>query len=32
MRDAALPLLWAQAWAGRGFTWRGNDMEAVRVT
>lgn len=32
LRDATLPLLWAQAWAGRGFTWRGNDMEAVRAT
>ena len=32
LRDATLPLLWTQAWAGRDFTWRGNDMEAVRVT
>jgi ceramide glucosyltransferase len=31
VRDATLPLLWMQAWAGRGFTWRGNDMEAVRA-
>ncbi|BBE70713.1 ceramide glucosyltransferase [Oharaeibacter diazotrophicus] len=26
LRDAALPLLWAAALAGDGFTWRGNDM------
>jgi ceramide glucosyltransferase len=32
LRDLALPVLWMQAWTGRGFTWRGNDMEAVRAT
>ena len=32
LRDAVLPLLWVQAWTGRGFTWRGTDMEAARAT
>jgi ceramide glucosyltransferase len=32
LRDAALPLLWTQAWFGRSFTWRGNEMRAVRAT
>jgi hypothetical protein len=27
-----LPLLWTQAWFGRSFTWRGNEMRAVRAT
>ena len=31
LRDTTLPLLWMQAWTGRGFTWRGNDMEAART-
>jgi ceramide glucosyltransferase len=26
MRDLMLPALWAQAWLGRSFSWRGNDM------
>jgi ceramide glucosyltransferase len=32
LRDALLPMLWMSAWLGRGFTWRGNDMQAVRAT
>jgi ceramide glucosyltransferase len=32
LRDALLSLLWISAWIGRGFTWRGNDMQAVRAT
>lgn len=32
LRDALLPLLWTSAWLGRGFTWRGNDMQAMRAT
>ncbi len=31
LRDATLPLLWMQAWTGRSFTWRGNEMEAARA-
>ncbi len=27
LRDLALPVLWAAAWARRGFAWRGNLME-----
>jgi ceramide glucosyltransferase len=30
LRDALLPLLWVQAWLGRGFSWRGTSMQAVR--
>ena len=30
LRDALLPLLWTTAWLGRGFTWRGTDMQAAR--
>lgn len=26
-RDALLPVLWAQAWLGSSFSWRGNDMD-----
>ncbi|MCM2473299.1 glycosyltransferase [Rhizobium sp. CG5] len=26
LRDAALPALWAAAWFGNGFVWRGNQM------
>jgi ceramide glucosyltransferase len=26
MRDLMLPVLWAQAWLGNTFSWRGNDM------
>ena len=29
-RDAALPWLWAQAWSGDGFEWRGHAMSAAR--
>jgi ceramide glucosyltransferase len=30
MRDAMAPAVWAAAWMGRGFEWRGNAMEAFR--
>jgi len=26
MRDLMLPVLWSQAWLGKSFSWRGNDM------
>jgi ceramide glucosyltransferase len=26
VRDLMLPVLWAQAWLGKTFSWRGNDM------
>jgi ceramide glucosyltransferase len=26
VRDLMLPALWAQAWLGNTFSWRGNDM------
>jgi ceramide glucosyltransferase len=26
MRDLMLPVLWGQAWVGKTFSWRGNDM------
>ena len=29
LRDLMLPVLYANAWLGRGFEWRGNDMRAV---
>ena len=29
LRDAMLPALYVNAWLGRGFEWRGNDMRAV---
>jgi ceramide glucosyltransferase len=29
LRDLMLPLLYANAWFGRSFEWRGNDMRAV---
>lgn len=29
LRDLMLPALWLGAWFGRGFTWRGNQMEAA---
>jgi ceramide glucosyltransferase len=29
LRDALLPVLYVNAWLGRGFEWRGNDMRAV---
>jgi ceramide glucosyltransferase len=29
LRDAILPVLYVNAWLGRGFEWRGNDMRAV---
>jgi ceramide glucosyltransferase len=29
LRDALLPALYVNAWLGRGFEWRGNDMRAV---
>lgn len=29
LRDAMLPVLYVNAWLGRGFEWRGNDMRAV---
>lgn len=32
LRDALLPLLWTQAWFGRSFTWRGNQMRTARAT
>ena len=28
LRDLLLPALWAVAWTGRGFAWRGNRMAA----
>lgn len=27
LRDLLLPAIWVAAWAGRGFTWRGNQMD-----
>ncbi|MFT4150504.1 MAG: ceramide glucosyltransferase [Paracoccaceae bacterium] len=32
VRDAMLPLLWLWSWRARGFVWRGNAMEADRLT
>lgn len=32
LRDALVPLLWAAAWAGRGFVWRGTAMTARGTT
>lgn len=29
LRDAMLPAVWVAAWAGRGFTWRGTQMDAA---
>lgn len=29
LRDAMLPAIWVAAWIGRGFTWRGNQMDAT---
>ncbi len=29
LRDLMLPVLYANAWLGRGFEWRGNDMRGV---
>ncbi len=29
LRDLMLPVLYANAWLGRGFEWRGHDMRAV---
>jgi ceramide glucosyltransferase len=29
LRDLMLPTLWVSAWAGRDFTWRGNEMTVV---
>ncbi|MFN3351174.1 glycosyltransferase [Pseudorhodoplanes sp.] len=29
LRDAMLPVLYVNAWLGRGFEWRGHDMRAV---
>jgi hypothetical protein len=29
LRDLMLPLLYANAWFGRSFEWRGNDLRAV---
>jgi ceramide glucosyltransferase len=29
LRDALLPVLYVNAWLGRGFEWRGHDMRAV---
>ena len=29
LRDLLLPVLYVNAWFGRGFEWRGNDMRAV---
>ena len=29
LRDLLLPVLYVNAWLGRGFEWRGNDMRAV---
>lgn len=29
LRDVLLPVLYVNAWLGRGFEWRGNDMRAV---
>ena len=30
MRDLMLPVLWAQAWLGNTFSWRGNEMKPRR--
>jgi ceramide glucosyltransferase len=30
LRDLMLPALYVNAWLGRGFEWRGNDMRAVQ--
>ena len=29
LRDLMLPALYLNAWFGRGFEWRGNDMRAI---
>ena len=29
LRDLMLPVLYVNAWLGRGFEWRGNDMRAA---
>ncbi|HEY6994295.1 MAG TPA: ceramide glucosyltransferase [Xanthobacteraceae bacterium] len=29
LRDALLPVLWIGGWLGRGFVWRGNQMQAA---
>ena len=31
VRDAMLPALWLQAWAGSSYTWRGNEIVADRT-
>lgn len=31
MRDVLLPVLWAQAWLGSTFNWRGNDMDLANA-
>ncbi|WP_045834943.1 ceramide glucosyltransferase [Hyphomicrobium sp. 99] len=30
LRDALLPLLWVEGWAGDTFVWRGNDMSVAK--
>jgi ceramide glucosyltransferase len=30
LREAALPVLWAQAWLGNGLSWRGQPMRLAR--
>lgn len=32
LRDLMLPGIWAMAWVGNGFEWRGNAMDATDVT
>ena len=32
LRDALLPVLWAQSWLGNGLSWRGNDMSVAGAT
>jgi ceramide glucosyltransferase len=29
LRDILLPPIWIGGWVGRGFVWRGNQMQAV---
>lgn len=31
LRDALLPLLWVEGWAGDTFVWRGNDMSVAKA-
>jgi ceramide glucosyltransferase len=31
LRDALLPVLWVEGWAGNTFVWRGNDMSVAKA-